>query len=108
MDRPPRKAVLHRRASTYRSVPVVSVPPLLLLQRRRNELSEQRMGSFGTRLKFRVELAADEPWVIRQLNHLHQHIVRREPAQSHAVAFQDLPEVVVDLVAMAVAFADFC
>src|SRR6266513_985410 len=47
-------------------------PGAMLLARRSHEAGEQRVRPRGTRLELRMELAADEPRVIGQLDHLHE------------------------------------
>ena len=50
----------------------------LILQRRRDEITEQRMGFCRTGLEFRMELAAQEPgmFALGQLHNFNQTVVR--------------------------------
>lgn len=47
----------------------------LMLQCGAYKFPEERMGFCGTRLQLRVELAADEPWMVRYLCHLDKFAV---------------------------------
>src|SRR3990172_5366014 len=57
-------------------------------ERRPHEPGEQRMWSRGPRLELGVELAAYEPRVVRELDHLDQRAVGREPRTTHPVLCQ--------------------
>src|SRR5213592_545435 len=50
-----------------------------------DESREQRVGPRRPRLELGVELAADEPWMIRQLDDLHERAVGREAGAAHPV-----------------------
>src|SRR4051812_17993709 len=78
-----------------------------LLNRRRDEAVEQRVRPLWARLELRVELAGDEPRVIRQLHDLHQPAVWRLTGQDHARRLERLAEAVVHLEAMAVPLVDY-
>src|SRR4051794_2750069 len=52
---------------------------LVVIERRAHETGEQRMRAHGPRLQLGMELAADEPGVIGQLDHLDQRAIGREP-----------------------------
>src|SRR5256714_11367391 len=52
---------------------------LPVIDRRADKSREQRMRPHRPRLQLGVELAADEPRMIRQLDHLDQRAVRRQP-----------------------------
>src|SRR5438876_1734186 len=56
-----------------------------VLARRAHESGEQGVWPGGAGLELGVELAADEPGVIRKLDHLDQRAVRREPGAAHTV-----------------------
>src|SRR5437762_5318575 len=60
-------------------------PGPALLARRAHEPGEQGMWPGGSRLQLGVELAADEPGVIGQLDHREQRAVGRETGATHAV-----------------------
>ena len=60
----------------------------------------------GLGLELRVELAAEEPRMLVQLDNLHQVAIRRGAADRSARLFQWLTVGVVELVAMAVPLAD--
>src|SRR6185503_5757122 len=57
--------------------------PFPVLQRGAHEPREQGMRAHRPRLELGVELAADEPRVIGQLDHLHERAVRRQPRTAH-------------------------
>lgn len=64
------------------------------------------MGLGGAALELGVELAADVPGVIAELNHLDELAIRRQAAQHHARGDESLAVGVVDLEAVAVALLD--
>src|SRR6185295_12643479 len=119
-------SVAHRRLTPQQGVNTLIIKALLLLrqgcgagfglapaavpeagaQGGPDERLEQRVRRLRARFELRVELAADEIGVLRQLDHLHQAAVGRRARDEHAVAGQRLAVVVVDLVAMAVPLAD--
>src|SRR5712671_2617224 len=78
----------------------------LVLQRGLDERRKERMPAAGRRSEFRMELAADEPGVRRQLDHLAQLLALGEAGNAQALVLQSLHVLVVDLVAVAVAFVD--
>src|SRR5438046_1416896 len=78
----------------------------LVLQSGLDERREERMPAAGRRGEFRMELAADEPRVRRQLDHLAQLLALGEAGSAQALVLQSLHVLVVDFVAMAVAFVD--
>src|SRR2546422_22175 len=52
---------------------------LATVERRTDEAREQRVWAHGPRLELGVELAADEPRMIGQLDHLDQRAIGRQP-----------------------------
>src|SRR5947209_1079813 len=78
----------------------------LVLQRGLDERRKERMAAAGRRREFRMELAADEPGVRRQLDRLAELLALGEPGNAQALVFQTLHVLVVDFVTMAVAFVD--
>src|SRR5438034_4060354 len=78
----------------------------LVLQSGLDERREERMPAAGRRGAFRMELAADEPRVRWQLDHLAQLLALGEAGGAQALVLQSLHVLVVDFVAMAVAFVD--
>src|SRR5437016_14255623 len=60
-------------------------PGPMLLARGAHEPREQRVWPRGTGLELGVELAADEPRVVGQLDHLHEPAVGRDTGAPHAV-----------------------
>ena len=54
-----------------------------------------------------MELAGDEEWVIRQFDDLDELAIWGETGEDHAVVGEDFTEIVIEFVAMAVAFANF-
>jgi hypothetical protein len=73
---------------------------------RADEAGEQRVRPVGARLEFGVELAADEPRVVRELDHLDERPVGRQPAEAEPVTLERRAEAVGDLVPVPVALAD--
>src|SRR5260370_21356449 len=71
-----------------------------LLARSAYEPGEQGVRPGGSRLQLGVELAADEPGVIGQLDHLDQRAVGREPGAPHAVFGEHVAEYVRHFVAV--------
>src|SRR4051812_26477176 len=65
------------------------------------------MRSRGARLQLRVELTAHEPRMIRELDHLHELSIRREPAELHAVLHEQVAIRIRHLVAMTVPLTHF-
>src|SRR5437868_10630810 len=79
----------------------------MLLARRAHEPGEQWVRPRGARLELRMELAADEPGVIGQLDHLDERAVGREAGAAHAVFGEDVAVGVRHLVAVPVPLAHF-
>src|SRR5256885_10419304 len=71
-----------------------------------DERREERMSATGRRGEFRVELAADQPGMRRQLDHFAQLLPLGEAGNAQALVLQSLHILVVDLIAVAVAFVD--
>src|SRR5215831_12003072 len=71
-----------------------------LFHRRGDEACKQGMRFEGPRLQFRVELHADEPRVVGELDDLRQQAVRRHAAKAHAHFFQARAVARIDLVAV--------
>ena len=82
-------------------------PAQLVAVGSRNEARKQRMRLQWLRFEFRVELAAQEPRMVRQLGNLHEVSVRRIAGEFHAVAADDFFIFPVELIAMAVSFGYF-
>src|SRR3989449_4436582 len=79
--------------------------PVAVLASRADEAGEQRVRPRGPRLELGVELAADEPGVVGELDHFHERAVGRQPGAPHPVLGQHVPVGVRYLVAVAVALA---
>src|SRR2546430_3062930 len=56
-----------------------------LVARRPHESCEQRVRARGARLELGMELAPDEPGMVRQLDHLDQRAIGREARAAHPV-----------------------
>src|SRR5262245_56229383 len=69
-----------------------------------NEGSKQGVRSLGPRLELGVELTTHEVGMPAQLDHLHQLLIGRYTGDDQTMRGQRVAEVVVDLVAMAMAF----
>src|SRR5213594_1927209 len=80
---------------------------LLVIERRAHESGEQRMRAHRTGLQLGMELTADEPGMIGQLDHFDQRAIRRQPRAAHAVLGEHVAIRVRDLVAMAMPLAHF-
>src|SRR3989454_6949500 len=78
----------------------------LVLQSGLDERRKERMAAAGRRREFGVELAADEPRVRWQLDHLAQLLALGEAGNAQALVLQSLHVLVIDLVAVAVALVD--
>src|SRR5258706_2378962 len=78
----------------------------LVLQSGLDERGKQRVAAARGRREFRVELAADEPRMRRQLDHLAQLLALGDAGNAQALVLQSLQVLVVDLVAVAVALVD--
>lgn len=57
-------------------------------------------------LQLRVRLRADEPGMLRQLDHLYDAAVRGLTGQKHAVLLKNLAVIVVDFIAVTMALVD--
>src|SRR4051794_9251127 len=75
-------------------------------ERRADELAEERRRAGRPRLELRMELAGDEPRVTRELDDLDQPPLLEGPADDEPGVDESRPEVVVDLVAVAVPLVD--
>src|SRR6266853_934024 len=78
----------------------------LILQSGLDECGEERMPAARGRGEFRVELAADEPRMRRQLDHLAQLLALGDAGNPQALVLQSLHVLIVDLVAVAVALVN--
>src|SRR5947209_16543185 len=78
----------------------------LVMQSGLDESGKERMAAAGRRGEFRVELAADEPRMRRQLDHLAQLLALGQAGNAQALVLQSLHVLVVDLVAVAMALVD--
>ena len=76
------------------------------LERRRDEALEQGMGAVGAALELRVELGTQMEGAAGQLHRLHQTAVRAGAGNDQTGVLHLLPEVVVELVAVAVTLPD--
>src|SRR5258707_14878209 len=77
-----------------------------VLQSGLDERGKERMAAAGRRGEFRMELAADEPGMRWQLDHLAQLLALGEAGNAQALVLQPLHVLVVDFIAVAVAFVD--
>src|SRR5712692_4834270 len=78
----------------------------LILQSGLDECGKERMAAARGRGEFRVELAADEPRMRGQLDHLAQLLALGDAGNAQALVLQSLHVLIVDLVAVAVALVD--
>ena len=96
----------HARDSARTSGSSSGARPRAALERRAHEVPEQRLRAQRAGLELGVVLRGDEERVVGQLDDLHQAVVRRGAAADEARLLQPLAQVVVDLVAVAVALVD--
>src|SRR3954452_544455 len=82
------------------------VPLALVLERRADEVPEQRRRPLGTGLELRMELRRHEIRVIAELDDLHQALVGRRAGDDQPGVLEPLAQEVVHLVAVAVALVD--
>src|SRR5256885_4800276 len=80
---------------------------LPVIDRGAYEPGEQRMGTHRPRLELGMELATDEPRMLRQLDHLHERAIGRQPGRPQAVLRQDIAVRVRYLVTVAMPLAHF-
>src|SRR4029453_19186603 len=79
------------------------------VERSANEADEQRMTATRVRREFRMELAAEEPRMLRQLDHFAQvagDVALRPCADGEARGLQPRQIMIVDFVAVPVTFGD--
>src|SRR5581483_11720547 len=79
---------------------------VILPHTRADKITEQWMWTIRAAFKFGMELRGDKPGMIDQFDNLDQAVIRRAPAENHAVRLHTFAELVVKFVAMAVAFKD--
>lgn len=72
----------------------------MLSQCRLDETAEQRMTVTGRGSEFRVELASDEPWMIRCFDHFNQRTVAGATGNLQASLNQLWQQIVVHFIAM--------
>ena len=78
---------------------------LLVFQRRADERREQWVRFQWFRFEFRVELAAEEPRVVRRLDNFHVILIRRASRDAQSCGNQGLFVVAVEFVVVAVPLA---
>ena len=74
--------------------------------RRGNEAFEQRMRLVRFAMKFRVELAGDEKWVLRQFDNLDQLAVGCKSTEDKLCGLEPFAIGIVEFVAMPMTFVD--
>src|SRR2546423_9334813 len=80
---------------------------LPVIDRGAHKPGEQRMGTHRPRLELGMELATDEPRMLRQLDHLDERAVGRQPGRPQAVLRQDIAVRVRHFVTVAMPLAHF-
>src|SRR5215468_5886872 len=100
---PPRS---HAGAAPRGTAPDSSRSPALAVQRGLDEGAEERMRVPRAGAELRVELAGDEPRVVRQLDDLDELLLRPDPRDPQPGLLEVGQVVVVHLVTVAVALAD--
>src|SRR5204862_5743248 len=76
-----------------------------VIARRADKAGEQRMRAHRPRLELGMELTADEPGMVGQLDHLDQRTIGGKTRATHAILREHVAIGVRDLVAVAVALA---
>src|SRR5438477_7563568 len=71
-----------------------------------DEAFEERVGLVWFALKFRVELAGDEEWMILQFDYFDQLAIRRETAEDETGLFETLAVGVVEFVTVPMALVN--
>src|SRR5690554_5880023 len=84
----------------------VTASMLLGFQAGRDVACEEGMGLARAALELGVGLAADEPALLGELDHLHEHAVGGGATEHQTGFFERGTQRVVDLIAVAVALAD--
>jgi hypothetical protein len=79
---------------------------LPILQGRLDKAFKERMTIHWARFEFRMELAAQEPGMIFDLDNLDEPAVGRDPAQHHALGGKAFAIVVVEFITMPVALGN--
>src|SRR6476661_3125476 len=97
LSRPASKPQSFMRSSRNRGLGLAG----LVLQSGLDERGKKRMAAAGRRSEFRMKLAADQPRVRRQLDHLAQLLALGEAGDAQALVLQSLHVLVVDFVAVA-------
>ncbi len=103
-----RKAGVHAQSAASTSVSVGRGAHRLAPARDRggDEGGEERVRARGARLQLGVELTADEPRMLRQLDDLDERSIGGESAQAHPVLDEAFAIGVGDFIAVAMALAD--
>src|SRR5260370_41812704 len=78
-----------------------------VFQRRGDESRKERVRFERLRFEFRVELAAEEPRMVRRFDDFHVILIRRASGDAQARGDQSFFVVAIKFVAVAVALADF-
>ena len=77
-----------------------------MLQRCCHKAAEQRMRPVGSGFQLRMTLSGQEEGMAFELNHFYDASVRGYTGKGQAGFCQDIPIVIIDFVAMSVAFVD--
>src|SRR5690349_21480745 len=83
----------------------LAFPASTRLGRGGNESREERMRPRRPRLQLGMELTADEPGVILELDDLDELSIRREPAEPHPMLHEEIAVAIRDFVTMSVPLA---
>ena len=79
---------------------------ILIFQGGLDKSGEQRVRAVWSGFEFWMGLCGDEPGMIRKLDHFDDPSVRGDAGQLHTVFRQGLAVIVVDLIAVTVAFVN--
>ena len=105
-DQPERLA--GRELNRHAGIPERAISLLLaMLHGRADEGPEERMWLQRLRLEFRMELAPEIPGMVRDLADFDVHSIRRLASEFQATDREDVFVFTIELVAVAVTFADF-
>src|SRR4051794_231008 len=72
----------------------------------RDEPRKKRMRTRGPRLQFRMELAADEPRMVRQFHNLDELPIRRKSTQPEPMLHEEVSISIRDFISMPMPLAD--
>src|SRR5579871_5831210 len=82
-------------------------PPAPIFQARADERAEERMRLQRLRFEFRVELASEEPRMVRHFHDFNVHTIRRAARNAETSACERLVKFAIKFVPMSMALGNF-